>query len=848
MENLYLEIDILQQLKHPHIVALLGRTETPTHIHLIMEFCTLGDLSLFIRKRAKHGQQPLVADMTKKYPHPEKGGLNEVISRHFLKQIASALKFLRERDYIHRDLKPQNLLLLPSPDYMSEHPSDPLLMTASTDSLIPAAGLNSLPMLKLADFGFARSLPSTSLAETLCGSPLYMAPEILRYEKYDGKADLWSVGTVMYEMYSGRPPFRAANHVELLRKIEQTADRLPWDANIAISDNLRSVITGLLKKNPVERISFENFFSHPAVTEDIPRLAPEDRPNFTRSSPKVEAESMRRRPSLKEARRNVSEQPARPSEGLARTGSTRAARAFSTEVPEMRPRQIYGTPPRAHTERFERPPNGSRGESLPTRRPNYAPAATAPTRGELHGDRLPTAADMVRHRSQDSPSPGSSLLRDKKRTTTSQQPTTREERQRALQDMADERDWEIVNKEKVVSNHLADQLAMYAAKGRVARPGARSYDPEPQMRRAQTTDPRDMPPSSMPDSQPRHKISNDSLNEKPRTSIGARLKTTIGRTRAIVAKHGGSLPAFMKGQAQPAYNISPSSSPSGNLNGFRLPRSPPTGTESEANRVFSLAEESLFRAQQIYELAEIKYRQLVPHTPSMKDGLHGEDYELTPDATIEVCQEAYALYIMSDQVLGPAHLVLKWWLGDEDSPTRISSNQRAREIRESLFFSVNDLFNELEQKRTFAMVKWKDTRMKLAEDHELHLECTTTDKQADELIQDEVGVNGKGSSMAVMMVHAHAVELGQQAGEELQELEKDIEARLLLVIKHGEGCPVSLNVEEKERLKDCVDKYQLASCFLQTLVQNKPGNLDDDQKEQWSGLVTRKVLSAFLLM
>ena len=187
-------------------------------------------------------------------------------------------------------------------------------------------------MLKLADFGFARSLPSTSLAETLCGSPLYMAPEILRYEKYDGKADLWSVGTVMYEMYSGRPPFRAANHVELLRKIEQTADRLPWDANIAISDNLRSVITGLLKKNPVERISFENFFAHPAVTEDIPGLAPEDRPRPVTSSPKVEAESMRRIPSLREARRNVSEQSARPSEGLARTGSTRAAQIGRAHV------------------------------------------------------------------------------------------------------------------------------------------------------------------------------------------------------------------------------------------------------------------------------------------------------------------------------------------------------------------------------------------------------------------------------------------------------------------------------------------------------------------------------------
>ncbi|KAI9217566.1 kinase-like domain-containing protein, partial [Blastocladiella britannica] len=82
--------------------------------------------------------------------------------------------------------------------------------------------LPHLPTLKLADFGFARYLPTpTSLAETLCGSPLYMAPEILRYEKYDTRADLWSVGCIAYEVWFGRVPYRAVNHIELLRKIER---------------------------------------------------------------------------------------------------------------------------------------------------------------------------------------------------------------------------------------------------------------------------------------------------------------------------------------------------------------------------------------------------------------------------------------------------------------------------------------------------------------------------------------------------------------------------------------------------------------------------------------------------
>ncbi|RUS14525.1 kinase-like domain-containing protein [Endogone sp. FLAS-F59071] len=233
-----------------------------------MEFCSLGDLSAYIKRRkaAPSGQGPA-------------GGLYEIVSRHFLKQLASALEFLRSKNLIHRDIKPQNLLLLPPNTNQSGR---------------PVIGLPNYPTLKIADFGFARSLPSHSLAETLCGSPLYMAPEILRYEKYDAKADLWSVGAVLYEMVTGRPPFRALNHVELLHKIEKGGDniRFPgepswssknrddgYDIDIPttsvplVSDDMKDVIRHLLKRNPVERISFEEFFYHPAVTTDLENIS-----------------------------------------------------------------------------------------------------------------------------------------------------------------------------------------------------------------------------------------------------------------------------------------------------------------------------------------------------------------------------------------------------------------------------------------------------------------------------------------------------------------------------------------------------------------------------------------------
>lgn len=153
-----------------------------------------------------------------------------------------------------------------------------LLLQPASPSEVAEGHPLGIPILKVADFGFARVLPTAAMAETLCGSPLYMAPEILRYEKYDAKADLWSVGAVLYEMAVGRSPFRAPNHVELLRRIERGNDKIKFPDEsskaqqpgpdgtepppiIPVSADIKALIRGLLKQRPAQRMGFEEFFA-----------------------------------------------------------------------------------------------------------------------------------------------------------------------------------------------------------------------------------------------------------------------------------------------------------------------------------------------------------------------------------------------------------------------------------------------------------------------------------------------------------------------------------------------------------------------------------------------------------
>jgi serine/threonine-protein kinase ULK/ATG1 len=737
-DNLYCEIEILKGLHHPHIVALIDCRESPTHIHLVMEYCELGDLSYFIKKRDKLADNPALRDMVRKYPMPVAGGLNEVIVRHFLKQLASAMEFLRDRNFIHRDVKPQNLLLLPSPQYMAETRDRPLIMSASKEAMVPMVGLNSLPMLKIADFGFARSLPSTSLAETLCGSPLYMAPEILRYEKYDAKADLWSVGTVLYEMMTGKPPFRAQNHVDLLRKIERSEDHIKFPRDAVISVGMEDIIKGLLKRTPVERMPFESFFRHPVVVEPIPGLVGDDLPKEIRKPSRTDGAAM------------------------ARTSSTRSIRQASgrpenpTFSSSPRDRAIPASPraPKAEPVRRGSPvqPSTSRPASRDYR-PPMQPSATAPNAETIQSGRPlsrvshPTSKDYIKVLPRKS-SADEDLGQVQKPT---EQPQTIEDAEQAVRDA---REYVLVEKRAVEVNAFADELQMAANPQMHAQKQAPTSRTGQIVRRATTQGPPASATGAVP---PQTSRAMQVAQGKPRPDAVPQRQNSFkgsygspSATSAIAkALHGASVRVFGvgwsphligKGASPPQLYSAFPAYPTPHAASGLLGDGRPSGPMDEDQMAVNIIEESATRSDVVYGFAEVKYKQLIPLTPSMDHGLGGvtadksggsisDDEGLTIEAVVALSEEALVLYVKALSLLAKSmDIAGAWWsrksrgeilAGGHPRSESASSIAAGNRINAAVQW-VRSRFNEVLEKAEVVRLKLIEAQKKLPEDHPGH--------------------------------------------------------------------------------------------------------------------------------
>ncbi|XP_013410075.1 serine/threonine-protein kinase DCLK1-like [Lingula anatina] len=215
------EVSILRIVKHPNIIQLLEEYSTDRELYLVMELVRGGDLFDAISSATK-------------YTERDASGM--------MYNLASALKYLHSLNVVHRDIKLENLLVFEHED-----------------------GSKSL---KLGDFGLATFVKGKQY--TVCGTPTYVAPEILAETGYGLKVDMWSSGVITYILLCGFPPFvsQSNDQDELFDKIMEGTFDFPspyWDD---ISESAQDLIEGLLQVDPGTRMSATQMLEHPWVADD----------------------------------------------------------------------------------------------------------------------------------------------------------------------------------------------------------------------------------------------------------------------------------------------------------------------------------------------------------------------------------------------------------------------------------------------------------------------------------------------------------------------------------------------------------------------------------------------------
>lgn len=199
------EVEIMQRVEHKHCVRLFEIYETGSKLYMVMEILQGGELFDRI---------------------VQKGSYSEAEAAHVVDTVANALKYLHETGIVHRDLKPENLIYQNSAD----------------DAL-----------LKLTDFGLAKYRSRETQLSTACGTPGYVAPEVLEGKQYGKEVDLWSLGVILYILLCGFPPFYDESTAGLYRQIKKGQYDFPDPYWSEISDKAKAVVKGLLTVNPKKR-------------------------------------------------------------------------------------------------------------------------------------------------------------------------------------------------------------------------------------------------------------------------------------------------------------------------------------------------------------------------------------------------------------------------------------------------------------------------------------------------------------------------------------------------------------------------------------------------------------------
>ncbi|CAJ1054494.1 calcium/calmodulin-dependent protein kinase type 1D [Xyrichtys novacula] len=214
------EIAVLRKIKHENIVALEDIYESPDHLYLIMQLVSGGELFDRI---------------------VEKGFYTEKDASTLIRQVLDAVNYLHRMGIVHRDLKPENLLYF--------NPQDE-------------------SKIMISDFGLSKMEGSGDVMSTACGTPGYVAPEVLAQKPYSKAVDCWSIGVIAYILLCGYPPFYDENDSKLFEQIlkaDYEFDAPYWDD---ISDSAKDFIGNLMEKDPVKRFTCEQALRHPWIAGD----------------------------------------------------------------------------------------------------------------------------------------------------------------------------------------------------------------------------------------------------------------------------------------------------------------------------------------------------------------------------------------------------------------------------------------------------------------------------------------------------------------------------------------------------------------------------------------------------
>ena len=213
------EIEIMYRIHHPNVVKLFGHFEDNTYCYFIMEYIEGGNIYSYIPKNGV----PTISTQ-------------QVAS--IIKDVISATYFLHHMNppIIHRDIKPENVLL--------------------------TSGMKA----KLTDFGWSNYMEGGYKRTTVCGTPIYLAPEMINNTGHNEKVDIWCIGVLLFELMTGVQPW-PGNDIQTV-KYNISRLKINWPKNM--DRTAADLISKILKYNPEERISLRNMLNHPFFTQFFP--------------------------------------------------------------------------------------------------------------------------------------------------------------------------------------------------------------------------------------------------------------------------------------------------------------------------------------------------------------------------------------------------------------------------------------------------------------------------------------------------------------------------------------------------------------------------------------------------